>query len=60
MTDSPKTVSDTIASKPTDAAVSPPKVPTPCDTKQVGEPETAAEEPPAKQEPATKPDLLKV
>ncbi len=60
MTDSPKTVSDTIASKPADAAVSPPKIPADSDTKPVGEPKAAADALPSKQEPVTKPDLLKV
>ncbi len=60
MTDSPKTVSETIASTPPDAAVSPPKIPADCCTKQVGKPEAAADAPPAKQAPAKRPDLLKV
>ncbi len=60
MTDTPKTASDTIASKPADAVVSPPAIPADCGTNEVGEPEAAADAPPAKQEPATKPDLLKV
>lgn len=60
MSNSPKAVSNMIADKPADAVVSPPKVPANTGTNQVGETESAADTPAAKQEPTAKPDLLKV
>jgi len=59
MTDSPETVSDSIANEPADAAVSPPKIPAVCCTTPVDEPKVAAEVLPSEQEPVATPELLK-
>jgi hypothetical protein len=59
MTDSPKTVSDTIASKPADAAVSPPKIPADSDTKPINEPKAPADALPSEPKPVVAPGLLK-
>jgi len=58
MTDTPKTVSDTIANEPADVAVSPPMIPADCGTKPIGEPKVAVDSLPSEQKPAATHDLL--
>lgn len=59
MIDSPKTVSDTIASKPAETAVSPPNIPADSDMKPIDEPKAAADAPPSEPKPVVAPGPLK-
>ncbi len=60
MTDAPKTVSDGIANKPTEAPVSAATIPADFCTKPAGDPKVAAEALPSEQKPVATPELLTI